>query len=81
MAIYKATYTITVLAEGEESEGDALAAYFANAEIEDVLRQMDVGDMIGNVHLQSVAPVPADQVQTELESIGNDGTFFDSCDD
>ena len=70
--IYKHIFTITVLSEDKE---------FDNVCLEDLAREIDQGNSIGQVEHKSVDEVPADRVKDELEAIGNDGSFFESLSD
>jgi hypothetical protein len=66
---FKTTYKVTVLSEGPLS---------AHMDLEDVLAEMNDGDLIGEVsHEGTDAIQTKKELREELEAIGNDGTFFD----
>jgi hypothetical protein len=73
VAIKKAVVAITMLYD----ERDVPRSFFENASLEDLAHEMYSGDCIGQHKLLTIEDVPADQVETELKALGNDGTFFD----
>lgn len=75
MPIFKTAITITVLGEFE-SRG-AAQAWFDNANPYTILNEMDDGDLVGQTSVGEVEEVPESDVESELEAVGNDGTFFD----
>jgi hypothetical protein len=70
MAIYKTIITVTVLS--------TLPLEFDS--LEELGREIDSGDSIGNVEVGSHIKLDQDRVNEELLNIGNDGTFFDDVD-
>ena len=77
MKIYKHVLTVTVLsphATLEESFG-------SEWQLKDVDYAITNDDCIGSVDHNSTEEVPALNVEKELISLGNDGTFFDDLDD
>ena len=73
MSIIKTTITLTIL----HDEDDYPDYGAADMDIEDVLHEMDCGDMIGVFSVSKVEEVHPDNVEAELKALGNDGTFFD----
>lgn len=70
---FKTTFTVTVLSEDAPVSSDM--------EMIDLIREMDSGDLIGQVDLTSADEVPLDKIEDELLAIGNDGTFFNLGDE
>lgn len=68
MTVYKTIFTITVLSEDSPVHTDA--------EIGDVLREMEQGEFLGGVEYTSSVEVPAEAVEAECEAVGNDGSYF-----
>jgi hypothetical protein len=66
--IVKTTITVTVLHR---------AADVLPSSLKDVLYEMDEGFAVGWQTGRVSETVPADQVETELIAVGNDGAFFD----
>lgn len=66
--VFKTTYKVVVLSSKQPVHGGAA--------IEDVLREMDNGEYIGQVILEGSVRVPVKKVRAELIDLGNDGTFF-----
>jgi hypothetical protein len=73
VAIKKAVIAITMLYD----ERDVPRSFFENASLEDLANEMDIGDCVGQHKLLTIEDVPADQVESHLKALGNDGTFFD----
>ncbi len=75
MAVCKATVTMTVFFDEDD------APRFNGATLEAILYQVDEGDWIGSsIHKSEPKVVPDEELQQELEAIGNDGSFFDTSD-
>jgi hypothetical protein len=72
VAIYKTTYKVVVLSDGPIDGG---------ADLENVLREMNEGCLIGETEFVSCDPVDPSAVHKELLAIGNDGTFFGPYDE
>jgi hypothetical protein len=66
--IHKTVYEVVVLSEDRLEDGIALA---------DIAYQIDEGDWIGSVAVTNRMVVQGRKmIQSELEAIGNDGSFF-----
>jgi hypothetical protein len=78
MKVYKHVVKITILSTDENVEDS-----FGNKDwdLSDVQYAITEGDCIGSVDHDSTEEVPALEVEKELISLGNDGTFFDDLDD
>ncbi|HEU0198563.1 MAG TPA: hypothetical protein VFQ88_15295 [Nevskiaceae bacterium] len=67
--IVQTTLQVTILHEaGDGIDGQSLA---------NIADRMDSGDLIGAVTVTGVKPIAPERLKDALESIGNDGTFFD----
>jgi hypothetical protein len=73
MAVYKHTFIVTVLTDGDPG--------YNPYALEVLAYDISDGEHIGDFSKQSVDIVPSDKVADELIAIGNDGTFFDYEDD
>lgn len=70
---FKTTFIVTVLS--------ATSPVHPDADLKDVLREMDDGSFIGEVTLDCTDEIPADLIEQELKNVGNDGTFFSPGDE
>lgn len=71
--IQKTVFTVTLMHRSDEPVDDM--------GMQDILREMDDGPMIGSVSKQSTEIVPEENVIDELQELGNDGKFFSDYED
>lgn len=74
--IYKHVVEVVVLSEDESLE----RCLGSEWELSDLEQAISTGDCIGTYSHKETQELPADEVETELIAIGNDGTFFDDLD-
>lgn len=74
MSVFKATIQVTLLLAADNEA--AARAELERLDLEDLHHEMDDGAYVGTYNLSVVEPVPADRVDSELEAVGSDGTFF-----
>lgn len=73
MNIQKTVFTVTVLHEK--------GAPIGHMDLEDVLSEIDTGDMLGACGTPMTVDVPPEAVEDECRAVGNDGTFFATDDE
>lgn len=72
--VYKHVITVTVLSEHDDLVYDTGKAGW---DLKDIQEVIDNGGAIGDFDCVSSDEVPADKLESELLSVGNDGTYFD----
>lgn len=75
--VYKHVITVTVLSEHDDLVYDTGKAGW---DLKDIQEVIDNGGAIGGSVYVSADEVPADKLESELLSLGNDGTYFDGLD-
>lgn len=75
--IFKHVIKVTILTEHEELESSLGSEW----DLSDLEYAITDGDCIGSVDHDSTEEIPTMEVERELISLGNDGTFFDSFDE
>jgi hypothetical protein len=76
MAIYKAIMQIPVFLSADNL--DEARELLTGCRMDDFHREIAIGDWIGGEFgPTTVTEVPDHQIETELQAIGNDGSFFD----
>ena len=75
--IFKHVIKVTILTEHQELESSLGKEW----DLSDLEYAITDGDCIGSVDHDSTEEIPALEVEKELISLGNDGTFFDSFDE
>jgi hypothetical protein len=72
--VYEVTLRVTVLGQAENAR--ELENWVAGLSLEELGRQMDEGELIGASQVIGTSELPAGEIRTRLEEIGNDGSFF-----
>lgn len=76
--IYKATITVPVM--GAAGSAEEFERRLKTMSLADILADADDGELIsGGYDIVRVEHIHRDDVSTELQGVGNDGSFFD-CD-
>lgn len=73
--VQEVTLLVTVL--GQADGPRSLANWVSGLRLEDIAREMDVGELVGTVRVIGSLEIPPAEVRTRLEAVGNDGTFFE----
>lgn len=77
--VYKVVLRLPLLARA--TSADELRRRLAGMGIEEVLFEINEGDMIGGTRsIEMIEHVPASEIEKELQAVGNDGTFFEDVD-
>lgn len=72
--IFKMEITTAILIQAADRE--EASERLANLTLSEIADEMDSGDLIGQENRGNLVEVPRAEVESELEAMGNDGTFF-----
>jgi len=72
--VYEVTLRVTVLGQGESAK--ELENWVAGLSLRDLAREIDQGELVGASQVIGTSEIPPEEVQTRLEEMGSDASFF-----
>jgi hypothetical protein len=73
--VHEAVLILSVLGQGESPK--EFENWIASLSLEQLAREMDQGELVGTSRMVGAMEIPPEEVQTRLEEMGSDASFFE----